>query len=69
MTNKRIVERKENDQWVCIEFMDLKKGDTFRLFETPDLQIVEHKGITEWIATSDAYIRNGIGTINCDVQK
>ena len=30
---KRIVEKKVGDQWIEVEFEDLKKGDIFRMFD------------------------------------
>lgn len=67
MYQKRVVERKENNQWVRIDFMDLKKGDTFRLFDTPEMVLVEFEGKSEWIANCDAYVKDDIGTIDVDV--
>jgi len=50
--NKRIIERKTKNGWVCIQMAELKKGDCFRIFE-PNGELVTD--VPELIATQDAY--------------
>lgn len=69
MNNKRIVERKEADQWIRVDFKSLKKGDTFRLFDPPDMTLLEYEGHTVWIATADAYEENNVGYIKVELEE
>lgn len=66
MEEKRRAERFVDGQWIEVEFLDLKVGDKFRLYE-PDGTPVDHD--YEWIATSNAYINQdtGVGTIEVDI--
>jgi len=53
---KRIVEKKVGDQWIEVEFEDLKKGDIFRMFDDDEgkREICKtKKGETEFVADSD----------------
>lgn len=61
----RTVERLVHGKWVPVEFMDLKSGCTFRLFESDGTPVVDQKGKTEWIAASKPYIgKSGSPQIN-----
>jgi len=54
-------------KWKEIHFRDLKKEDTFRLFDgrvTP----VRYKGKYEFKATSDPYV-NGLGTLEIEIEE
>lgn len=64
---KRIAQILTKDGWTAIEFMELKKGDTFRLFEYDGTQVADKYGNTAWDASSDAYINeDGTGIIDTD---
>ncbi len=48
----RKIEVLRNNVWVTIKLTEVKKGETFRLFE-PDGTPVSHKGKTEFLAKED----------------
>lgn len=61
MSKERKVERLENGEWKPIIFADIKKGDTYRLFdEDPDpIETGE-----PYIAESDAFLgENNVWTV------
>lgn len=61
--NNRKAEIKIDGEWREIPFMELKRGDTFRLFE-PTGEIVAAGKYTEFVADTDAYLNEeGVGTI------
>lgn len=62
---ERTVERLIGGVWAPVEFMDLKKGDTYRMFE-PDGTPVVYKDTSVWIAIADPSIVEGIKTIHGD---
>jgi hypothetical protein len=61
---KRRVEILRNEKWVDYEFMDLKNGDIFRLFESTGEPVDYGR---PWIATGSAYSNNGVGTVDCEL--
>lgn len=69
MTRK--VETYKNGEWAELEFMDLKEGDLFRMFE-PTGERVEgldyFAGTNEWVCTTGPYLRDdGVWTVNCSL--
>lgn len=59
MNDFRSVEILINDEWLPIEFKNIKKGDTFRLFESTGEPVLSEDGDTEFIAISNPYITKG----------
>lgn len=49
----RLVEMKDDDNWVKVSLLDLKRGNTFRMFEDPTRKMPV--GEAEMIAGSDGY--------------
>jgi hypothetical protein len=65
MGDERIVERLEDGEWVRIDFMDLKMGDEFRLYEANGTLVDHGKGGS--IALCDVYLNDdGVGTVMVD---
>lgn len=57
MKELRIIEKKVDQNWVAVRMSDLKKGDTFRMWEPyvpPEL--VVYDGLSEFLADSDGYM-------------
>lgn len=61
--NLRTAQVYQNDQWVDVPFMDLKKGDIFRLVE-PNGVLAD--GGEEAIADTDAYLADGVSVVPQD---
>lgn len=59
MNDFRSAEILINDEWLPIEFKNIKKGDTFRLFESTGEPVLSKDGDTEFIAISNPYIAKG----------
>jgi ribosomal protein L21E len=53
MQSKRIIQVFKNNEWVNIEFKNLRKGDKFKIFNDNNETIIDNKGNTEWIALSN----------------
>lgn len=54
-----------NDNWQAIDFQQIKKGDTFRLFESTGEAVIGGRSETEWIAMSNAFlIDDGVWTVD-----
>lgn len=53
MQSKRIIQVFKNNEWVNIEFKNLRKGDKFKVFNDNNETIIDNKGNTEWIALSN----------------
>jgi hypothetical protein len=68
MNDKRIAEVKYDGEWKQVSFSDIKKGDTFRLYdEYPDKPVIDARGSKEWIALSNPYSnKDGILTVDID---
>lgn len=64
MNETRLVERLVKNKWESVDFMSLRQGDVFRLFESDGTLVL---GPThESVAESDAYVNNiGVGEIKC----
>jgi len=66
----RRVFRVEEDELVEIEFLDLKKGDRFLLYEpTGELVVDTQDPAMAWEAQEDAYLKDGVGTVYCEPVK
>ena len=64
MNTRKVKVFKDND-WVDIEFENLKTDDKFKLFESTGEEVKDESGNLEFIAISDAYInKSNILTIN-----
>lgn len=62
--DKRRTEIKRGWMWKPYNFMDLKKGDIFRLFDEDDNPIEIG---SPYIAIGDAYLNKAkVGSINCE---
>lgn len=61
----RTVERRRGqDNWEPVLFMELTRGDIFRMYEQDGEPVIDQKGHKEWIAASKPYInKDGIPTI------
>jgi len=60
----RITQAYRDGEWVRINFMDLKIGGRFRLFDL----VVEEDGTSEAIVNALPYIEeDGVGTVSCDL--
>jgi len=55
----KVTEVLEDGEWVEVDFMDLKEGDIFRLWESADVLETDEDGGNTWVCTSDAYIMSG----------
>ena len=64
MNQNRKAQIFKNENWIDVEFQELKNGDNFRLFEFNGEEVKDKNGNTKFIATSDAYLNNGFWTIN-----
>lgn len=61
--NTRIAEVLINNKWQSINPIEIKNGMIFRMFEA-DGTLVEYKGMSQWLATSDAYYNDdGVITV------
>jgi len=60
----------EGGKWKTLSFYDIKAGNIFRLFDG-DAPVVGKgdilMGTTEWKAASDAYLRNNVWTVDCEL--
>ena len=54
----RKVEILERGQWKPCEFLDISKGDTFRMFEPDGKPVKDKIGKTDFLAVSDIYRRD-----------
>lgn len=52
----RTVQRLEDNNWVDIEFKELRLNDKFRMFESTGEPVVGLGGKVEWIATSNPFL-------------
>lgn len=59
----RTVQIYTHNQWVDIEFQNLKHEDKFRLFDNGE-RFVDSRGHSEWIACSDSYFKDDNWTID-----
>lgn len=59
----RTVQTYTHNQWVDIEFKNLKHGDRFRLFDNGE-RVVNSKGHSEWIACGEPYFKDDNWTID-----
>lgn len=67
MDNLRTVEILRAGVFYNSDFEDIEKGDIFRLFEPGGNPVIGHKHITEFIATSNAYLNeNKIWEVEMD---
>lgn len=64
---KRKVNVFRNNEWVECEFTDLKKDDSFRMFDDDGSIVEDDKGNTEFVALSDPYI-NDIGILEIEIE-
>ena len=65
MSDFRSVEILVDGEWLPIEFKNIKKGDTFRLFESTGEPALGEDGGTEFIAASNPYItKDGVDGID-----
>lgn len=57
-------EGKTEPEWTQVPFMDLRKGQVFRLFEPED--VVVGKFVCEATAAADAFLNSeGVPTVQC----
>ena len=64
MLDLRKVEKLEDGEWIEIEFAELRKNDTFRMFESTGEEVYNNEGENIFVASNDAFIgANGILTI------
>lgn len=47
--NDRKIQRKDGDAWTDVSMLDLKPGDTFRMFEHDGLVVTGLNGETTWV--------------------
>jgi hypothetical protein len=61
----RTVERRRGyDNWEPVLFMELTRGDIFRMYEQNGEPVIDQKGRKEWIAAGKPYInKDGIPAI------
>ena len=52
--------------WMDIEFMDIKKGDKFRLFEETGEAVYDELYNTEFTANTDAFVKHDVGCVLTD---
>lgn len=66
MNDMRKVQIYKNNKWRDIDFMQLKQGDKFRMFEPDGEPVISpQSGTSEWITTTDIYLNDeGNLTIN-----
>lgn len=57
MPEERRFEKLHGGFWVTTEFKNLKKGDTFRIFDG-EIPVKDGDGRDQWIADSDAYVHD-----------
>lgn len=69
MSKLRKVEIKNNEEWKEIEFSELKKGETFRMFEPDGEPVKDLNNRTEFLATSDTYMSEELQQYTIDVGK
>ena len=62
--DKRIVEVYSNGTWIQTEFENLRKDDRFRLFESDGERVVDDKDKSEWVASSDSFMKHGDWIVN-----
>lgn len=60
MIKLRKVEIKDNDEWKEISFSELKKGDTFKMFESDGTPVKDLYNRTEFLATTNAYMSDEV---------
>ena len=59
MSNLRIVKRKDGDNWTTIQLNELKVGDIFIMFDSPNDQVGG-----EWVAKSEPTLNGGVWGIS-----
>jgi hypothetical protein len=69
MSKLRKVEIKNNNIWEEINFSELKKGDTFRMFEPDGEPVKDLNNKTEFLATSDTYMSEKLQQYTIEVGK
>jgi len=60
--NLRKVEVLIDNEWQDVRLQDVKAGQRFRMFE--DGAQISHAGFNTFLADSDGFFDNGVGTIN-----
>jgi hypothetical protein len=64
--NTRTAQVLINNEWVDINPIEIKKGMTFRMFESDGVQVVGVGYTTDFVAESDAYyMENGVISVKC----
>lgn len=64
MLDLRKVEILKDGEWIEIKFDELKKDDTFRMFESTGEEVYNNNGENILVALSDAFAgENGVLTI------
>ena len=63
-TKYRKVELFLMDKWTTINFIELQKGDLFRMFDDPADNPVETG--EPYVALGDSYLFNGVWSIECE---
>jgi len=66
LAEQRTCEVFKDDLWQVIPFRSIKKGDEFRLIEPTGELVVDKYDKSEFIATSNVYLKKG--TYEVDIQ-
>lgn len=66
MDYRKVQKQDTNSNWHDIDFKDLKENDIFRMFEPTGEPVVGNHGTTEFVAYSDAYIKDDLWQINAE---
>lgn len=64
MHRDRTVQICENGNWIEIPFVEIKKDDKFRLFESDGTIVMDSGGRSVWIASCDSYLKFGNWVVN-----
>lgn len=60
MNDVRKIEIFKNEQWTESDFLDIKTGDRFRLYEPTGEIVKGNNGESEFIAKNNPYIMDGV---------
>ncbi|HBD93008.1 MAG TPA: hypothetical protein DC057_02420 [Spirochaetia bacterium] len=68
--NLRFAATYRDDMWITIQFMELKKGDLFYLFEPDGTRVYDENSNLVFRAETDAYYNNNnIGAIQYTIPR
>ena len=63
-----MVKPKRSEEWTEINFDELKKGDTFRMFNLDETPVKDLFNRTEFVATTDAFMSDELKQLTVTIE-